>query len=868
MDWHSLKKEELFKQLGSSEKGISPREAERRLKENGKNEIKESHHFKALKILWSQFNSFLIYILLASIIILISIDFYSNTSEHLVDSIVIAAIIILNATIGFTQQYRAEKAIQNLKKFIIPKSKVLRGGIVMEVYSSKLVQGDIILLGQGDKVPADARILSLKNLQVNEATLTGESEPVTKEVSTLSQKKELAERFNMVFMGTQIVKGTCHAVIVETGMKTFFGEVAGTLQTLKEQKTPMQKRLDIFSKQLGYFTLGMVFLIMVLGSIQGFDKLDMFFIAVTLAIGAIPEGLPAVLAIAFSISASVLSKHNVIIRKLPAIETLGSVTVICSDKTGTITNEQMVVQTYFLDNKFFQINKIKKLSSSLKELIKTSLLCNEARYDLVKSKHEFLGDPTEEALIRSALDLGIDKISLTNEHPTINKLDFDSERKMMSKLRDNGRKNILYTKGAPENVLDACSFEIVNGEIIKLTSKRRESLKKITQTMESKALRVLGFAYKILSKKEGAIEKGLIFQGFIGMQDPPRPEVKKAIKECLSAGISVKMITGDSAETARAIASKVGIKGRLVLQGELDGMSDIELFNSIDEISIFARTTPQQKLRIAQVLQKKGNVVAMTGDGINDILALKSADVGISMGQRGTDVARDVSDIVLVNNNFTSIVEGIRNGRMAYDNIKKFVKYILSVNFSTIFLVGILSMFGLPLPITPLLILWKNIVTDSFPALSLVFEKGEDVMKSKPRSERSILKGIKKFILFGGILNFLACLGVYLITLKILNLSIPEVQTVVATTGILFELFFVYTCRSKKPLGKIGIFSNKWLNVAILTALIIHLLLIYTIIGVPFNVVPLSLNRWLLILPFALSGLVISEILKLFRVRI
>ncbi len=867
MEWHSLSKEEVIKNLNSSAEGLSSDEAKKRINEYGKNEIKETNRFDILRVLWEQFNSFLIYILLATIVILVLIDFYNKTPEHMLDVIVIGGIVLMNAGIGFTQQYKAEKAVQNLKKLIVLKSKVLRDGRIIQMSSEDIVPGDLILLSSGDKVPADARILKHENLQTNEAILTGESEPVTKSTQVLKNKIALAEKINMVFTGTQIVRGSCRAMVISTGMETVFGKITKVLQNIEEQKTPMQKRLNIFSKQLGCIIIALVAVVMFLGFMSGLGKLEMFFVAVTLAIGAIPEGLPAVLAIAFSISASILSKQNVITRRLPAVETLGSVTVICSDKTGTITEEEMSVQSFYLNDRLISVRRAEK-SQEFLSLLKTAVLCNDARYDIIKGKYEFLGDPTEEALVRCGVDFGIDKPSLTKKQPTIKKFEFDSKRRMMSKLRDNGKFNILYTKGAPDKIMGLCSSELINGRIKKLTEKRKKELLEATHDMESKALRVLGFAYKKLTKSSEPSEKNLIFQGFIGMQDPPRKEIAGAIKECVNAGIQVKLITGDSEITARAIAEKIGIKGRSVTEEELEKMGDSELIQSIGEISIFARATPNQKLRIAQILQKKGEVIAMTGDGINDVLALKSADIGIAMGKRGTDVARDVADLVLIDDNFASIVQGVKQGRRTYDNIKKFTKYMLSVNFDTILLVGILSAMGMPLPITPLLILWKNLITDSFPALSLILEQDENVMKTPPRKEKSILQGIGKFIIFGGLLNFFACCMVYVIALAVKGLSVPEVQTMVVTTGIIFELLFVYTCRSKKPLRKIGFFSNKWLNLAIGLGIMLHLILLYSPLGNLFGTVALDLNGWLLVLPFGISGLIIAELVKLFNIKI
>jgi len=656
------------------------------------------------------------------------------------------------------------------------------------------------------------------------------------------------------------------------------------LQEIEIQKTPVQKRLDKFSKQIGIFILAFVGLVMLLGIFERFDVLEMFLISVALAVSAIPEGLPAVLAISFAISSLIMSKQNVITRRLPAVESLGSVTVICSDKTGTITEEKMHVQKIFANNNFytkedksisFKGKKIDiKKNKELFLLLKTSVLCNNARFELIKDKYEIIGDPTEEALLSTSLDLGFNKKLMIEAEPSVKKFEFESKRKMMSIVRDNGRNNILYSKGASEKILEISSSELINGQIKKLTEKRKKELIDYSKKMEGDAFRVLAFAFKNFNKKEKIEEKALIFLGFVGMIDPPRKEVKDAIRQCKNAGIDVKIITGDSALTAAAIAEQIGIKGKILTGKELEKMSDDDLISSISEISIFARTTPKQKLRITKILQKKGEIVAITGDGINDALALKSADVGIAMGLRGTDVARDVSDIVLIDDNFASIVKGVKQGRITYDNIKKFTKYLLAVNFSEIFLILFALIMGILyasgkwfLPLIPLQILWMNLITDSFPALTLAFEKGEDVMKTKPRKEKSILDKIWKFIILAGIFAFAIELIIYLIGIGN-NLPIEKTRTMVLTTAILFELFFIYACRSNKSLFKIGIFSNKWMNYAVLFSIALHFLLLYTPLSIAFGVVPLALEDWFIILPFAISGLVIFETIKLVKEKI
>ncbi len=877
--WHTKTKEDILKELKTSEKGLSDNEAQLRLKKYGKNEIKKKHKLGSFKIIFEQFKSFLIYILIIAAII-------SFLIGHILDASIITAIIIINAGIGFFQQYKAEKAISKLKKLIVPTSRVMRNNKLKKIPSYKLVPGDFVVLNSGDKVNADCRIIEADNLQTNEAILTGESLPVEKtdEKTYNINNIPLAERKNMLYAGTQIVRGNCKAIIVSTGMNTEFGKIAHELQEVEIQKTPMQKRLDVFSRQIGLIILGLVILIILLGFLKHFNMFDMFLTAVALAVSAIPEGLPAVLAISFAISSIAMSKENVITRKLPAVESLGSVTIICSDKTGTITEEEMYVQEIFSNNKLYKksekniiINNKKinpKKQKELFQLIKTSLLCNNARFEKVIPKqkqkigekgYEFIGDPTEEALVRAGLNLGFNKKDLTEKEPRKKEIQFTSKRKMMSVIRDKGPNKVMYSKGASEKILSLCASELVNGEIKKLTDKRKKQLLETAKKMESDALRVLGFAYKNFPKKsEKFEEKGLIFLGFIGMLDPPRKEVKQAVSNCISAGIEVKIITGDSELTAKKIAEKIGIKGKTITESQLIKMSDRDLLREINEISVFARTTPQQKLRITKLLQTKKQVVAITGDGINDVLALKSADIGIAMGIRGTDVARDVSDIILSDDNFASIVSGIREGRKTYDNIKKFTKYLLAVNFSEIFLISIALVLRLPLPLLPLQILWINLVTDSFPALALIREKQENVMQSKPRQEKSILDGIWKFIIIAGIIAFIAEIVIFLIGMNN-NLPIEETRTMVLTTAILFEMFFIYTCRSDKSLFKIGIFSNKWLNYAVIFSILLQIILIYTPLASAFGVVPLTFSDWLFVLPFAISGLIIFEIWKYFK---
>src|SRR3989339_599907 len=551
-NFYSKTKEEIFREFNSSANGLNQKEVDFKQEKYGKNVIKQIHKLRPLKIFFEQFNSFLIYIL----IIAAGVSFFIG---HSTDGFVISAIVLLNAFIGFFQQLKAEKAIVNLRKLIIPISKVIRKNKLMEINSEELVPGDIIILEAGDKINADCRIIESENLQTNEAILTGESLPIDKWDILLKDSTIISRQSNMLFAGTQVIRGNSKAIVIATGINTVFGDLAETLQEIEITKTPMQKRLDNFSKQIGIVILLAVSVIILMGFMKQFDTLNMF-----------------------------------------------------------------------MKDKKIDIEKNKELY----QLIKTSLLCNNARFEENNGAYEIIGDPTEGALVLAGLDLGLNKKLLIDKEPSVQKFEFDSKKKMMSILRDNGRNKVLYSKGAPEKILQISSFELVNGQIKELTMQRRKELLNSSKKLEEDALRVLAFGYKNISIKSKAKEGNLIFLGFAGMIDPPRKEVKNAIQECKNAGIKVKMITGDSALTAKAIAKEIGIEGEIISGDELEEINDMTLTNRIDNISIFARITPSQKLRITKILQQKGEVVAMTGDGVNDVLALKSADVGIAMGKR------------------------------------------------------------------------------------------------------------------------------------------------------------------------------------------------------------------------------------------
>ncbi|MBU0957257.1 MAG: HAD-IC family P-type ATPase [Nanoarchaeota archaeon] len=872
MEYHSLKKEQVLKSLNTSPQGLTEKQARKRQETYGKNQIKDLYKINPLKIFLLQFKSFLIYILIAATILAIIISEY-------IDAIVIFAIIILNAIIGFTQQYKAEKSIIELRKILTPKVKVYREGKLKIISSKDIVPGDIIKLSAGDKIPADARIISTENLELNEAILTGESLPVSKSIQVLNKNTILAERKNMVYTGTSVTNGSGLAVVTNIGMKTEFGKIANLLQDIEMEQTPMQKKSDKFAKQITTIILVLVTFMIILGLYEGIELYDAVLMAIALAVSAIPEGLPAVITISLAYATKKMLKSKVIVRRLPAAETLGSVTVICTDKTGTLTEERMTVKQISLNNNFYQKsdshlelnNKKIILTKELNQLLKISVLCNNSRFEQklnhgdIYNQYDVIGDPTESALVFSALDLGVNKKILTEQEPRIKEISFDSKRKMMSIIRQNKRNLTMYTKGASSFILEKCSRELINGQIINLTDKRKKQLRKQSEIMENKALRVLAFAYKSLPKTTKTFtEENLIFTGFIGMLDPPRKEVKTAISLCKRAGIKVKMITGDSAITAKTIGQQIGITGKILTGKDLEKLNDVQLKSEILNIHIFARITPEQKLRIVQILKQNSEKVAITGDGVNDVLALKQADIGIAMGQRGSDVAREVSDMVLVDDNFASIVKAVDEGRLVYKNTKKITKYLLAMNFSEFFLIAFALIAKLPLPLLPLHILWMNLITDSIPALALVKEKETGLMNDKPVKDESLMSGIYSYIIISGVIILAVEITIFLYGLNS-NWDITKIRTMIMTADIMFEMFFIYTVRSDKKFTEIGLFSNKFINYAVLLAIGLQFIVIYTPLNAVFSLSPLTFNDWLFILPFSLSGLVIFEGYKFIR---
>ncbi len=881
--WHTLPVKEVLQRLKTSENGLGEDEAEIRLKKYGSNQIKETHKTKPLKIFLEQFKSFLLYILIIAAVI-------SAVIHHWIDFFVILAIILLNAILGFFQQYRAERAIENLKQILVPSARVVRGGKTREIEASLLVPGDVILLNEGDKIQADARIIECSDLEVNEAVLTGESMPAGKVTSEIKDSVAISERHNMLFLGTMVARGNAKAIVTTTGMLTEFGKIATLLQEPSAQITPLQKKIDVMSKQLGVAALLFMVIIFLLGIKFGEQLMTMFFTSISLAVAAIPEGLPAVITLCLAFAVKRMARVRVLIRKLPAAETLGRVTVICSDKTGTITREELHVTKIFCNNKSAHISKslIDFLNNNeeARLLLKIGCLSSNARFEVTETetglKEYFVGgDYTERALVRLSREFGFNREVLTNAEPRVKEFPFSSERKIMSIIRKaRGQRLVSYVKGSPEAVINNCTKEMADWKVIDLTDDSKKKLIKEYERMASEALRVLAFAFKFLpAYKEGRVtredaENGLIFVGFQCLFDAPREEVREAIEKCENAGIAVKMITGDSITTAKAVARQIGLDGEAIEGREIRRMSDEELKRRIGGIAVFARVDPEDKVRVIRVLNDMGETVAATGDGVNDAPALKKADIGIAMGIRGSDVTRDVADIVLMDDHFASIVKGVEEGRHIYDNIKRFTYFLLSSNIAEIMMIFFAIILGSRLgwkeilPLLPLQLLWVNFATDGIIALGLSVEKLErNIMNRKPESADIITPNAFFALLF---ISALLTMPI-LILFSIYQADVIKAQTVAFTALVFFEGFNAFNFSSfTTPLHKRK--KNFVLIGAVLLTFLFQLLLIYVApFQKIFHTVSIPSSELFLILALSSSIFVGGELFKtlkdIFRVK-
>ncbi len=869
--WHSLEKKEIFEILKTSHEGISHKEAAKRLKIHGKNEIKKISERSILKIFLNQFKSVFIIILLVA-------SLFSLIIKHYLDAILILIIVLTNAFIGFFQEYKAEKIISELKKLLVPKVRVIRENKVEEIPSDELVPGDVLIISEGDKITGDSRIIESNNLLLNESVLTGESFPQEKISELLKEDLILTERRNMVYSGTHVVGGNGKGIVITTGMNTEFGKIAEEIQKIKEEDSPLQKKINELSKIISIIVLGISFILVLFGIFQKRDFFELILTSISLAISVIPEGLPAVISIILALTIKRMQKQKALVKKLSSAETLGRTTVICTDKTGTLTEEKISVVKVYYDNKEVDVDKNvllmnnKRLNlgkeETIKKLIETGVLCNSAEEQIKDKEIKVFGDPTEEALIKFAYNFEIKKKELTEKYPKIKEYAFSSDRKMMSIIRKVDNNFVCYSKGAPDILLKRCSKEMVDGKIRIINEKRRKELIKEYQKLSSEALRVLAFAFKIVPKNfsQGYAENNLIFLGFQGMIDKPREEIKKTIEECKKARIKIKMITGDSELTAKAIAKMIGLDDNSIEGKKLENLSDKEFSKIVKEKTIFARINPEIKFRIIKSLKNEGEIVAVTGDGVNDILAIKEADIGIAMGIRGTEITREVSDIVLLDDNFKSIVQAVKEGRRSYENLKKSIKASLSANVGELFLVVITMLFNLPLPFLPLSILWMNLITDSIPILSLGFEKEEKgIMEKKPSDfNENIMSKISSFIFISGILStFIA----FLFFVVYYQTDLDKSRALVFTSLVFSEAFIILSCRSEdKTMREIGgLFSNKILIYSLLIMLLLQMTALYTPLSKILGLTSISFFELLILFLSSSSIFIIFEISKFLK---
>lgn len=860
---YTKKAEEVLSELKTGKDGLSSQEVEKRLKEHGFNELEEKKGETLFQMFINEFKDFMIMILLIAAAISVIVG-------EITDAVIIVAIVVLNALLGVFQENRANQALKALRKMTKPNAKVIRDGKTQVIPTRELVPGDIVVLEAGDFVPADGRLIEAANLKINESSLTGESVPVEKQTDPIENDEvSIGDRVNMAFTGTTVVYGRGKMVVVNTGMNTEMGNIASMMGEEK-MTTPLQERLAELGKTLGIAALAVCAVIFFIGYLRGTPVLEMFMTAISLAVAAIPEGLPAIVTITLAIGVQRMVKRNAIIRKLPAVETLGSANVICTDKTGTLTLNQMTVKSVYVDG---EIKKIEGSDGSerAKKLIGMSALCSDAKLD---ESGKGIGDPTEVALVAALKDFGKDKSDVENSYPRVDELPFDSDRKLMTTVHRTDKGIVVITKGALESVMPICVSMDKQGEVKDITQQDLDDIENANNEMAHNGMRVLALAYKLLpdanyDKKE--LESKLTFLGLIGMIDPPRPEVKDAVKECDLAGITTVMITGDHRLTAEAIARDLGIlhEGEEVVTGrELEDMSDDELVKRVKKIRVYARVSPEHKVKIVKAWQKNNAVVGMTGDGVNDAPALSQADIGAAMGITGTEVAKEAADMVLTDDNFATIVAAVEEGRTIYSNIRKAIRYLLSCNIGEILTVFTATILGLGQPLLPIHLLWINLVTDSLPALGLGMEPPySDVMKARPRTrDESIFAGGLgiQMVIEGMIMSILA-ISAFLIGMRY---NIETAETMTFMTLVFSQLIHSLNARSnRESLFKIGLTTNRFLIFALLLGVGLQLLLDIPPLNGIFQLTTLEPIQWAYVIGLALITLVLGEVEKLiFRI--
>ena len=920
--WHALSREQVLEKLDTGlEKGLSADQAKERIDKYGANQLEEGKKTTFLQMVISQLNSFVVILLIVAAAI-------SALLGETIDAIAIVTIVVLNTVMGVVQEGKAQQELAALKKMASPEAQVLRDGHRVSVPARDLVPGDIVFLETGNYVPADVRLLEAVNLKIEEAALTGESVPVEKNAaSVLDSDASLGDRRNTAFSGTVVTYGRGQGVVVSTGMHTQLGLIAKMLQSVEEEETPLQRRLEELGKTLGIACLVVSAMVFGAGMIEAGwppslqHMVDSFMIAVSLAIAAVPEGLPAVVTISLALGMREMVKRHALIRKLASVETLGSATVICSDKTGTLTQNAMTVTRVWVDGKALQITGAgytpegdfmdgdKKVNAHDYPGIGNALWVGSINNDSIldefeedgKKRFRIVGDPTEGSILVAAAKAGAWASELNNAYPRAAEVPFDSERKRMITVHevkepkaadispfdetDGKQTHVIAVKGAPDVVLELCNrYQKMDNTTAPIDDAKRAEILAANDDMTKDALRVLGMAYRVVSAKpedvdSDALEKDLVFAGLVGMIDPAREEVKPALLRALGAGIRTVMITGDYPNTAKAIAESIGLlrPGHQVRTGaELDAMSDEELQKQVEDIDVYARVSPEHKMRIVHALKARDEVVAMTGDGVNDAPAIKASDIGVAMGITGTDVAKETADMVLTDDNYASIVSAVEQGRIIYANIRKFVYFLISCNMAEILIIFIPTVFGrwlfpeafamgMSSPLLPIQLLWLNLVTDGAPALALGTEKGDpDIMVQKPRPPKEPI--INKFMQLGVVIQTIAITGATLIAYKIgLGHNDPRyAETLAFVTLVFSELLRAYTARSERyPLLKIGVFTSKWMNVAILASTALMLLVLYVpFLQNIFNTLPMGWEEWRLVIPLFLIPSIAAEAVK------
>jgi Ca2+-transporting ATPase len=875
--WFSKSQSEVVKEFGVNPAiGLSGEEAKARLSKYGYNKLKGKKKKSILTLFLSQLKDMLIYVLLAAAVITLLIG-------EIADSVIIMLVIILNAVIGVIQESKAEKAVEALQKMTTPKSVVRRDGVIQEINSEEVVPGDIVILDAGRFVPADLRLIESANLQIEESALTGESVPTNKDASALftDPKTPVGDKSNMAFLSTLVTYGRGEGIVVATSMDTEIGKIAKILEDDNEEMTPLQKRLDELGRILGYLAIGICALIFVIALIQKRDLFEMFLTAISLAVAAIPEGLAAIVAIVLALGVTRMSKINAIVKKLPAVETLGSVNIICSDKTGTLTQNKMTVVKQYTSGHLTEVSQTEirlKATADEAQLITSLVLCSDATYE----NGQGTGDPTEVALIILGDKYQLTRADLNSRYKRVSENPFDSDRKLMSTLnvQENGYR--VHTKGAIDNILKLSTSALVEGKVVPLTEELKKDYLKITEQMSDEALRVLGVAYKdtkeLLDPKD--MEKDLTIIGLVGMIDPPRLEVKSSIADAIRAGIRPIMITGDHKNTAVAIAKELGIAESIeqsITGAEIDELSDEVFASRVNQYRVFARVSPEHKVKIVRAFKAHGNIVSMTGDGVNDAPSLKYADIGVAMGITGTDVAKGASDMILTDDNFTTIVHAIEEGRNIYNNIKKSVIFLLSCNLGEVIAILFSILLNWPVPLIATQILWVNLITDSLPAIALGIDPGDkDVMKQSPRNpkESFFARGAGTRAIIGGALIGLFTLiafyyglwehGYTLGTGVVSEEALPYARTMAFVVLAASQLFYSLSMRNfKKSIFKIGLFSNRILVLAIIVGILLQLVVIsIPFLANAFGVQNLSLEDWGIVIGFSLIPLLVNEIMK------